>query len=113
MSEVLDAAAASFLSEHSECLDPALIHDRCEEVSEAFAAHLAEAGVEATVVSGMRLQDLPGGGVLVLGGHFAVLVGDVVYDWTARQFQPAVPVPLVVSYDQWRQVWKDLDAAFE
>ena len=92
MSEVLDDAVASFLSEHGECLDPALIHDRCKEVSEAFAAHLAEAGVESTVVSGMRLQDLPGGGVLVLGGHFAVLVS-VMPSTTGPRASSSPPFP--------------------
>ncbi|MFF8601752.1 hypothetical protein ACF065_27025 [Streptomyces sp. NPDC015232] len=77
-------------------------------MSTAFAASLAEAGVSASVVSGVEMEDLPDGGKLLLRGHFAVRVGQDVYDWTARQFDANARVPLVIPYDEWRQTWKAL-----
>lgn len=88
-------------------LDPFEAHDRCQDYSEEFASRCKEAGVEAEVVSGLKFGEMPEfpGQRLVLGGHFAVQVGPMVYDWTARQFDPTAPVPMVTTIDQWRDEW--------
>ncbi|MER6400127.1 hypothetical protein ABT263_29400 [Kitasatospora sp. NPDC001603] len=108
MTGSLPAAVTRFLDNWPQCRDPRLIHDQCHEVSKAFAASLAEVGVSASVVSGAEMEDLPDGGKLILRAHFAVRVGEDVYDWTARQFDAGAPVPLVAPYDEWRQTWKTL-----
>ena len=88
-------------------MDPALAYDQCVPVSEAFGRTLTEAGVAATVISGVRMGQFQGVPV-VLNGHFAVRVDDTVYDWTARQFDPDAPVPLVEPVAAWRERWPAL-----
>ncbi|MEZ0096027.1 hypothetical protein [Streptacidiphilus sp. EB129] len=111
MSDQLAAAVVRFRGEHPACLDPELIYDRCQEVSAAFAALLADVGVAASVVSGMQFDVQPDGRILIHRGHFAVQVGQDVYDWTARQFAPGAPVPQVMPLPRWRETWKPLPAA--
>lgn len=44
---------------------------------------------------------------MITNGHTAALVGDTVYDWTARQFWPHdQPVPLVQPVSEWRETWR-------
>lgn len=86
---------------------PAIAHDMCVPISEAFASALADAGVEAEVLSGVRMGDFNGTPV-VANGHFAVRVGEVVYDWTARQFNETAAVPLVEPVTVWRRRWPTL-----
>lgn len=121
----LDPAVASaivtFDAEHgARCRNPDAIREWCFEVSSAFAETLAAAGVPARVVEGLRMGTLPQfpDVELVLGGHAAVLaperydekagewVGEVVYDWTARQFDPQAPVPLTQPLVEWRATWR-------
>ena len=105
MSTVESVAAAFVRPMHA---DPAEVRDRCVWESEDFARALRAAGVRAvTVVSGFATAEF-GGHVLVTCGHTAVRVGDTVYDWTARQFNPTAPVPLVLPYEEWRAAWPDL-----
>jgi hypothetical protein len=86
---------------------PAIAHDMCVPVSEAFVQALAESGVAARVLSGVRMGEFNGTPVL-LNGHFAVEVGEVVYDWTARQFDEGASVPLVEPVAVWRERWPAL-----
>lgn len=93
--------------------DPLAVHDRCEWVSGEFARLCTSRGVAATVISGLRFGEIPEfpGRPLLLGGHFAVDASGTVVDWTARQFDPAAPVPLVTVLAEWRRTWRDLAAA--
>lgn len=88
-------------------LDPVEAEDRCVPVSEAFIAALADEDVSAQLVNGVRMGQFQGIPV-VLNGHFAVQVGDTIYDWTARQFDPTAPVPLVEPVQAWRARWPSL-----
>lgn len=90
-------------------LDPAAAHDMCVPVSEAFAGALAEAGVEAAVINGVRMGEFMGHRVVEVG-HFAVQVGETVYDWTARQFDEGAAVPVVEPVSVWRERWTSLTA---
>lgn len=110
----LTALVERFSAEHPELRDPSGAHDRCVPVSEAFAALLVEHGVVAEVVDGVRFGEVPEfpGERLMLGGHYAVAVttdgGKTVCDWTARQFDPNAPVPLVKPLAVWRETWQRL-----
>lgn len=99
-----------FAAEHPDLADPAACHDRCVEVSGRFAAAVLACGLDATVLSGVRMGATPffPGQQVMLGGHYAVAVGSDVYDWTARQFDPAAPVPLVQPIDEWAATWQPL-----
>jgi hypothetical protein len=82
---------------------PENARDCCLQVSNEFIERLQEAGIAAEPISGFRISRN-----VVLAGHVAVLVDRKVWDWTARQFDPAAAVPLVQSRSQWRETWKDL-----
>lgn len=114
--------------------DPDTVREQCFEVSQRFTDACAAAGIEAEVVSGMLFGEDPAfpGVTLMLHGHAAALVRgwhtaphddtdappvvgsnewfdepeDVVVDWTARQFDPDAPVPLVEPLGVWRQRWR-------
>lgn len=76
--------------------------NECKKESAAFMEALADQEVEATVVSGLRIDKRTR---MVVAGHFAVKIGDDIWDWTARQFDPAAPVPLVTPWSQWQREW--------
>ena len=84
--------------------DPERARGNCFNESRRFVAALDMNGIEGEVISGVRTQHN-----VVLNGHAAVRVGDMVYDWTARQFYPHdQPVPLVQTYEEWREDWPSL-----
>lgn len=112
------AIADEFLIELPWLRDGRAVLDMCVQVSEHFVSTLAEHGIAAETISGMLMGTAPEfeGETLVLAGHYAVLVhdqdsagqpADVVYDWTARQFDPSARVPLVQPLTQWRETWLD------
>lgn len=96
----LAAAVAQHVEERGRLFNPAQARDRCQSESAAFMETLAGFDIEATVVSGLVMD-----GNVVLAGHFAVRVGDDVWDWTARQFDPHADVPKVTSWETWRTEW--------
>lgn len=106
--ELMEDLVAKFGSRYSFLQDPYRALDRCIVASEEFASEVTSAGGAAEVVSGVRFGEMPEfpGHEVLLGGHYAVLVGDTVYDWTARQFDPQCDFPLVVPLSQWRSTWK-------
>ena len=90
--------------------DPERARGACFNESHRFALVLADVGIRAEVVSGVTYGDFAGQRV-VMDGHAAARVGDVVYDWTARQFWPHdQPVPLIQSYEEWAATWQPLGA---
>lgn len=96
--------------------------ERCQEVSEAFMTHCHQSGVPAELISGGKFghdERFPYLREELLVGHFAVLIpvresrdewiGEVVCDWTARQFDPGAPVPQILSEEDWRYLgWRHL-----
>lgn len=108
VTEAMAAAIADYLAEYPLLLDPLEARDRCLSSSTAFASALAEHDIEAVPVSGLLIADsseLVDGGPIILAGHFAVRVGDQVWDWTLRQFETGCPVPSVTPWVQWQQDW--------
>lgn len=109
--QVDQVADAFLLAKGTSVTDPDLARDWCLEVSEEFAAACLAAAIPAEVITGAKFGEMPEfpGIRLLMHGHCATLVtideAQVVYDWTARQFNPAVPVPLVQSLSEWRQEW--------
>lgn len=118
---VVDRVAATFAEGKGALLtDPNLAREWCLERSEEFVELLLAEGVAAQTVSGAVFGEVPEfpGVELLLHGHVAALVclgdpstasddADVVYDWTARQFDPECPVPLVQPVIEWRRRWKN------
>lgn len=113
----LNDLAGHFAALRPDLVDPEHVRERCAEISEEFVALLAEHHIAARVISGVRFgEDERFPGVrLMMAGHYAVLVADeetdVVYDWTAHQFDPETPVPLVVRLGEWRETWSVLGEA--
>lgn len=108
VSDRVSEVVARFADRYGDALAvPEAAHDMCVPVSEAFVAALADAGVEAALVSGVQMGEFRGMPV-VLRGHFAVQVGEKVFDWTARQFDPHAPVPVVEPVSAWRDRWPAL-----
>lgn len=104
---------AEFVASHTHFADPDLSRDRCIEAAEAFVAACQSAGVAAQVVTGARFGEAPQfpGVRLLLNAHSAALICEtnVVYDWTARQFDPEAEWPLVQSLQRWREQWSHPD----
>lgn len=71
--------------------------DQCLYAASFFRGLLAAADVDAEVVGG-EYVDADG---IVIWGHYATRVGDLVYDWSARQFYPPADWPTIVSWEQW------------
>ena len=115
----LIALADEFSLAYPWLKDSNAVLDMCVAVSEDFVAMLAEHDIAAETISGVMMGEVPEipGTTAVLAGHYAVLVhdqaadgspGDVVYDWTARQFDPTARVPLIQPLAQWRATWTEL-----
>lgn len=85
-------------------LVPEKVRDQCILRSEAFVAFLCDWGVEAVLIYGFWMTEFMGHRV-VGAAHVAVLSGGMVYDWTARQFDPGAPVPLVQTVEEFRSTW--------
>ena len=95
--------------------DPAAARDQCISVSGTFADVCNHRGIPAESVTGFLFARVPPfEQELVVDGHTAVQVqmtagrgGELVIDWTARQYDPGVPVPLIVTAAAWRAFWRN------
>ena len=98
--------------------DPANARDQCIRISEAFERMCAHRGIPAETVDGFCFTRFPPfKQEAVVAGHTAVqalatcaqrdVSSEIVIDWTARQFDPDTPVPLVVTLADWRAFWRD------
>jgi hypothetical protein len=101
--------------------DPSRARDECRNMSVTFESVCLHRGIPAGVVSGAfscEVAEFPGREV-VLAVHAAVRLPsrrnaagawerEVVVDWTGRQFDGSVPVPLIVPMPAWRRVWREL-----
>ena len=83
-------------------------HDQCVTESQRFVWALRERGIDAETVTGYHVADLMGFKVITQG-HVGVRVGDVVYDWTARQFDPAAGFPHITTVAEWEAEWPSLE----
>lgn len=102
--------------------EPVNARDQCIHVSTLFESMLTHRGIPAETVDGFCFAQVPPfSQEAILAGHSAVHVpaarapddtgGGLVIDWTARQFDPAAPVPLITTLTDWRGFWRDLAAA--
>lgn len=111
----LPVAVPEFAARYRDALmDPATAFDLCKPISDEFAALAREHGLaDVEVLCGAKIGEAPGlpGVRLFLAGHFAVRVGDEVYDWTARQFDPHAAVPTVRTLADWRAEWPPVEEA--
>lgn len=91
--------------------DPAEARDQCVHISESFASICRHRGIDARTVTGFLKGSVPPfTGEVILCGHTAAEVpgpnGWLAVDWTARQFDPHAPVPLVVPLADWQAFWR-------
>jgi len=101
-----------FAKDHRRAADPNWVRDRCMDHCDAFVAYLRAwmADVDVEIISGVKVERVDGM-TLIQQGHFAVLHDGLVYDWTARQFDPDAPFPMVAPLAEWRQKWPTLEGA--
>ena len=98
----------AFLNDHLN--DPLQAYDRCAQESERFLRFiqewdgLREHNRTAKLIFGFKFGEFRGQQVITQA-HVAVEVGDEVYDWTARQFDPAAPVPKITSVEEFHAEW--------
>lgn len=80
--------------------------DACYERSEEFARCLRTFGMKAKTVSGVAMAS----DRVISAAHTATVAIDfgMVVDWTARQFDPQAPLPLIVPLRVWREFWQAL-----
>lgn len=91
--------------------DPAEARDQCVSISETFASACRHRDIDARTVTGFLKGSIPPfTGEVILCGHTAAEVpgpdGWLAVDWTARQFDPRAPVPLVVPVTDWQAFWR-------
>lgn len=95
-----------FWNRHLE--DPVKVHDQCALESERFLRVLLDgcyvAQDNAKLIYGFKFGEYFGQRVITQA-HIAVQVGDQVYDWTARQFDPQAPVPKITSVEEFHAEW--------
>jgi hypothetical protein len=91
--------------------DPAEARDQCISASDLFASMCAHRGIEAGTATGfLKARVPPFEGEVIVCGHTTAEVpwatGRIAVDWTARQFDPSAPVPLVVPLTDWQAFWR-------
>lgn len=95
--------------------DPGRAKDGCIDASEFFAERCTRNGLIAELVSGFLMgpgtppfEDIE----VIKHGHTAAKVWHIstpiVVDWTARQYDPSAPVPLIVPLSAWQAFWVPL-----
>jgi hypothetical protein len=84
LSAGLTSAIADFAENNSECWRPEVVRNRCGEFSFMFLDACSAYGLTAELV---WLESVSS------GEHCVVRVGDVLVDWTYRQFAPHAAVP--------------------
>lgn len=89
------AACAEFASQHPQYADAHGAADMCQEASAEFLDLLIESGVLAP--DGIQRSEWENAEAGIVDGyvHYAARVGPWLIDWTARQFDPEAPWPLV------------------
>ena len=113
----LEAEAAAFLAANPWLLDGERVLNQCLHVSCCWAEILGAAGLLRSGRCGWPVlsfqiyghQPCPefyGAGWCQRGitTHYVLRVGDQCWDWTARQFDTALPVPLVWPVSRARRV---------
>lgn len=114
-SPVLTAVVARFAATHAHLADPPQAREVCVETSEAFVAACLNDGIPAKTLTGAKFGEMAEfpGVRLLMHGHTAALVADGdtdrVYDWTARQFDPASDFPAVMTPEEWHTEWTHPD----
>ena len=83
----LQNAMREFAAAHPDLATQMGAHDRCRTASSAFIDALGARGIQA------EMEEI---GVYDGVSHRAVAVGNVLIDWTARQYDEAAPWPLVM-----------------
>lgn len=113
--DLVRSLCATFADQYSADLtDPASVADQCHVVSSAFTTWWSTHGGQAEVVTGARFERIPQLNVeAVVVAHQATVVTlpdgtTLVVDFTARQFDPHAPVPVVVPLPVWREQWQPL-----
>lgn len=102
----IERAISSFLSRASvpgatgwgardECRNESLMFLRTLDICKVPGGEL---------ISGVKVV-----GDVIVGGHFAVQVGDLVYDWTARQFDEDAPLPKITTVEEFRSEWMSFE----
>ena len=75
--------------------DPNIAKKRCITVSKLFGEFIGG----GRLIAAYGPRDVTGPSDAP--GHVALMVGRTVYDWTARQFWPDVPCPLIEPVEAW------------
>lgn len=98
-----------FAKENPACFHAGQCRDRCDYFSTVFMDRIHEnTNLPASLVQGFMFMEVDGHRV-ILEGHVATLVNnDTVFDWTARQFDPKAPVPVIQPLSEWRETWKEI-----
>ncbi|KKL90102.1 hypothetical protein LCGC14_1908060, partial [marine sediment metagenome] len=86
------------------CRSQAAAKGQCGDMSLQFHKFLKLKGVDSDLV---ELTDYTGyGAESEYEAHTVVRVGDLFVDWTARQFDPTAPAPLVLDEEELRAYWE-------
>jgi len=107
-------AMAEFFGSHEfgqVLADPAAVRDQAPAISEAFERMCSGRDLSVCVITGFLAAGCDQ--QLIPQGHMAneVQADDgrrLVVDWTARQFDPKAPVPLIVTLAAWQAFWRPL-----
>lgn len=104
---IIEAENEFLARDHIPGADQWDAEDQCYSESKKFEALLLSKGIDCSIIMGWKTDDFMGHQVITQG-HVGVRVGDRVWDWTARQFNPRAPVPQVMSVAEWEHEWPDV-----
>jgi hypothetical protein len=115
----LERLAAQFAAREdaTHCASPAGAYANCLAMSARFTEWLRARGVAAGILhlTGMKAPlDAGAAGRWPACDpstfqHWTTLVGDAAVDWTARQFDPAAPVPTVAPAAELTEGWNEAE----
>lgn len=113
----LAALVLKFAGAAEQYADPSEAAGNCHGASTWFAGFMADSGYRPVIVHCRELYEIDRSRVVSLWktvnpaevGHYVVRVGGRVFDWTARQFDPAADFPRITRMIDLSVDWRLVD----
>lgn len=90
-------------------------HGKCYDISKQFREFLEARNIKSSILMTLDYLGEPFANIHPSWDkcdflcHSVVAVGDMTYDFTAKQFDPEAPVPLIMSREDLNKLWGTVD----